>query len=70
MIRAAVHRIRSYFQTVGMSRHQIAKAAELNWRAVDEVLSPDGNPKLKTLMKIDLLVPPDFVPPTNREAGE
>lgn len=68
MIEEAVHRIRSYFAIAGLKRQQVAKRANISWHAVDQVLSPTGNPKLQSLEALDRLIPRDFVAPTHVES--
>lgn len=65
MIDAAIHRIRAYAISQGWSVSKLAKESGCNWGAVSGVFDdPDWSPTVRTLRRMESVVPADFVPPS------
>ena len=61
-IEAAIHRIRQYALTNGVSGLALSKRSAVAEGSVRNLHKPDWNPNLKTLRRLEACVPHDFMP--------
>lgn len=59
-----LHRIRSYAENQKWTVAELARRAGANWSAINGIYDDPGwSPSMKTLRRLEAVVPPDYVAP-------
>jgi ribosome-binding protein aMBF1 (putative translation factor) len=70
MIDDVLNNMRARIKAAGLTTQQLAKKAHISWATVRGADQDDWAPNVRTLRKIEAILPPDFEVPPSRSSDE